>query len=136
MTIYCCGCGADVDAHLTNGHEIYPHRDDLASLPFWRCTGCGNYVGCHHKTPTPTRPLGAIPTPELRRARQAIHALIDPMWQSGVIPRRDLYQKISRFIGHQFHTSEILSLAEAKSITAFVLDLKTKTGCDSQEAPA
>lgn len=28
--IFCCGCGADVEARLTSGAEIYPHRDDTA----------------------------------------------------------------------------------------------------------
>lgn len=43
-TIFCCGCQTDVQARLTSGREVYPHRDDLASLPFWKCDGCGNTV--------------------------------------------------------------------------------------------
>jgi hypothetical protein len=68
--IYCCGCESAVQARLTDGREIYPHRPDLADLPFWKCDGCGNHVGCHHKTNDRTRPLGNIPTPEIRIARK------------------------------------------------------------------
>ncbi len=71
-SIFCCGCKADVRARLTSGKEIYPHRSDLSSLPFWRCDGCGNFVGCHHKTKDRTRPLGCIPTPEIKEERQRV----------------------------------------------------------------
>lgn len=79
--IYCCGCKADVGARLTDGREIYPHRADLAALPFWKCDACGNAVGCHHKTKERTRPLGCIPTPELKTARSHIHRVLDPLWE-------------------------------------------------------
>lgn len=81
MNIFCAGCAAEVDARLTDGGEIYPHRGDLAGLPFWKCDACGNYVGCHHKTKDRTRPLGRIPTVEVRRARRHCHEVFDPLWQ-------------------------------------------------------
>ncbi len=62
MLIYCCGCNEKIKARLTNGEEIYPHRTDLYLLPFWKCDSCGNFVGCHHKTDNPTKPLGCIPS--------------------------------------------------------------------------
>ena len=65
-SIFCCGCQSDVQARLTDGAEIYAHRRDLASLPFWKCDACGNFVGCHHKTKHRTRPLGCIPTKEIK----------------------------------------------------------------------
>ena len=69
----------DVEVRLTNGAEIYPHRKDLSELPFWKCDTCGNFVGCHHKTGDPTKPLGVIPTSEIKRARQHIHRILDPI---------------------------------------------------------
>lgn len=81
--IYCSGCGVKVKARLTDGGEIYPHRPDLSDLPFWKCDTCGNYVGCHHKTEDRTRPLGIIATPELRNAKNHIHRILDPLWQTG-----------------------------------------------------
>ncbi len=115
MRIHCCGCGVAVDARLTSGSEIYPHRPDLRSLPFWRCDACGNFVGCHHKTKDRTRPLGCIPTPELKEARKQLHALIDPIWQSGKMGRRALYAAIGRDLGREYHTAETRTLDEARA---------------------
>lgn len=115
-SIYCCGCGDDVDARLTNGAEIYPRRADLRALPFWKCDACGNFVGCHHKTNNRTNPLGCIPTPELRNARKHIHALIDPLWQSGAVSRKSLYAALSRELGKQYHTAETRTIEEARIV--------------------
>lgn len=116
MKIYCTGCGADVEARLTDGAERYPHRPDLFSLPFWRCDTCGNYVGCHHKTKQPTKPLGVIATPEILNARKKLHALIDPMWQSGKIKRGQVYAYIGHRLGYNYHTGEIRTMDEARTI--------------------
>ena len=126
MKIYCCQCEKEVDARLTSGAEIYPHRNDLSSLPFWKCK-CGNFVGCHHKTPQRTRPLGCIPTPEIRNARKHIHAILDPIWKNGKMKRGSLYAEISDRIGYQFHTSEIRSIEEARNVYRIILDIDKKT---------
>jgi hypothetical protein len=114
--IYCCGCQKDIKARLTTGAEIYPHRPDLASLPFWKCDICGNYVGCHHKTKDRTRPLGVIATPEIKQARQHIHKLLDPLWQSGTVRRGDIYTYLRQKLGHEYHTAEIRSVEEARAV--------------------
>lgn len=116
--IYCCGCGHDVGARLTDGSEIYPHRHDLRGLPFWRCDACGNFVGCHHKTRDRTRPLGCIPTPEISARRKRLHALFDPAWRDGRIGRKELYAAISKAIGREYHTGEIRSIEEADQVLA------------------
>ena len=113
--IYCCACACDVQARLTDGREIYPHRGDLADLPFWRCK-CGEFVGCHHKTKYRTRPLGCIPSPEMRNARKHIHSLIDPEWQSGRMRRGSLYAAISRAIGWEYHTAELRTIEDARVV--------------------
>jgi hypothetical protein len=113
--IWCCGCNEDVQARLTDGEEIYPHRRDLYSLPFWRCDVCGNFVGCHHKTKDRTNPLGCIPTPEIKNARQHIHRLIDPLWKSNKIKRGDLYRRMAEKLGvEEYHTAEIRGLEFAR----------------------
>jgi len=123
-SIFCCGCQANVDARLTNGREIYPHRLDLASLPFWRCDACGNFVGCHHKTKDQTRPLGCIPTPEIKQARSHIHRILDPLWKSGQFERRGLYAKIAEAIGEpEYHTAEIRSIEQAREVYRVVSDI-------------
>lgn len=123
MKIYCCGCKKDVDARLTHGGEIYPRREDLSDLPFWKCDTCKNHVGCHHKTKNPTKPLGNIPTKELRNARQHIHAILDPLWKQNKISRGSLYAKISDAIGYQYHTGEIKTVEDARKIFAIVRDI-------------
>lgn len=113
--IFCCGCQKKVAARLTNGAEIYPHRKDLASLPFWKCDTCRNYVGCHHKTQDRTRPLGVIPTPEIRQGRQSIHAILDPIWKDGKMSRNEVYADMSSLMGKGYHTA---NLNDTESIEA------------------
>lgn len=123
-TLYCCGCQKDVPARLTDGREVYPHRPDLFSLPFWKCDTCGNYVGCHHKTRDRTRPLGNIPTKELKNARQHIHRILDPLWQNGKMPRGKVYAMIANELGvKEYHTAEIRTIEDARRVYAIVKGL-------------
>ncbi len=126
MNIYCCGCEQEVEARLANGGEIYPHRPDLTSLPFWRCDKCGNFVGCHHKTKDKTRPLGCIPTPELKKARRHIHKILDPLWQGvkrNTAKRKEIYGKISERLGYRYHTANIRNVEEAREIYRIVSEI-------------
>ena len=120
MKIRCVSCCEKVEARLTSGAEIYPHRPDLKAIPFWKCDKCGNYVGCHYKTKNKTQPLGNIPTPDLREARKYIHAILDPIWKSGNIKRKDLYLMISQKCGWNYHTAQIRSIEEAREIYKIV----------------
>ena len=113
MNIYCCECKSDVNARITNGEEIYPHRSDLSSLPFWRCDVCGNKVGCHHKTKDRTRPLGVIPSASISKLRSEIHKIIDPIWKSKIKTRKEVYGIMSHSLGYRFHSAEIRSEKEA-----------------------
>lgn len=122
--IYCCGCGQDVKAELTDGGEIYPHRQDLIKLPFWICRSCSNFVGCHHKTKQRTRPLGCIPTKEIRSARGHIHKILDPLWKYGNCNRGYIYSMISKRIGYEYHTAEIRTLEDARIIYAVIKKIR------------
>ena len=126
MNIYCCNCKHDVDALLTDGTEIYPHRKDLADLPFWKCRICENFVGCHHKTHDRTRPLGCIPTKEVKAARQTIHALLDPIWKNKWMERAQVYSVISNKIGRTYHTAEIRSMSEANIVIGICHEITQK----------
>ena len=122
--IYCCGCQRKVAARLTDGREVYPHRADLAGLPFWKCDACGNFVGCHHKTKNRTYPLGCIPTPEIKNARQHIHRILDPLWQGRGNKVRDaIYARISDAVGWPYHTAKIRSVEEARAVYVVVMDI-------------
>lgn len=134
-TIYCTGCKRDVQARLTNGQELYPHRPDLYELPFWECDTCGGYVGCHHKTATPTKPLGFIGTPAIFDARKKIHALLDPLWKSGHIKRGQAYAHISKQLGRPYHTGEIKDLHEAATIWRIVAELHNEIITKATDSP-
>lgn len=107
MKIYCTACIGEVDARLTNGVEIYPHRPDLADLPFWICDTCKNYVGCHYQSNKPTQPKGEIATAEVRKYRVQLHRLIDPLWKNKQIKRKHLYARMSKALGYTYHTANI-----------------------------
>lgn len=127
--IYCTGCQGDVNARLTSGVEIYPHRTDLAALPFWRCDECKNFVGCHHKTSTPTRPLGCIPTPEIKRARSEIHRVLDPIWKRGKMKRGKLYCKIADKLGWEsYHTADLRSIEDAREVYKVIVNIRKDLG--------
>lgn len=132
--IFCTGCKITINARLTNGEERYPHRPDLKDIPFWRCDDCGNYVGCHWKTKTPTKPLGCIATPEILNARKHIHALLDPLWKSGKIKRGKAYAYITNRIGWQYHTGEIRSIEEARVVYQTILQLKGELERENNKA--
>lgn len=122
MLIYCCSCNRSVEARLTNGSEIYHSRPDLKDLPFWKCDICNNYVGCHYKTKNRTKPLGCIPTPEIRNARKHIHKLIDNLWKTGKMERSDIYKILSDKIGLEYHTANISSIDDARKIYRIIQD--------------
>ena len=125
--LYCCNCQTDVKARLTDGSEIYPHREDLAHLPFWKHDACGGYVGCHHKTAQRTRPLGNIPSHAMKGYRQRIHAIIDPIWKQGRMPRREIYAQLSSIIGREYHTAELRTEKEAKAIIEAIKIIRDET---------
>jgi hypothetical protein len=130
--IYCCGCQKEVEARLTSGEEIYPIRNDIKfdyhNFPFWKCDTCKNFVGCHHKTKNPTKPLGCIPTKEISNARKHIHALIDPLWKNHPEKFRArgwIYNFIAKKTGKkEYHTAEIRSVEEAREIYKLCLTIK------------
>jgi len=66
-------------AILVTGDRIYPNRPDLAGKRYWFCPGDDAYVGCHGKT---ERPLGTLADAALRKHRQEVHAVFDPIWKA------------------------------------------------------
>lgn len=123
MVIYCCGCKKDVYPRLTFGMEIYKERKDLWAFPFWVCDVCKNYVGCH-KGNLENKPLGNIPTKEIRNARQHIHKILDPLWKGKKISRKELYGEMTNKIGYQYHTAEIKSLEEARTVYKLIKEIE------------
>lgn len=123
--IWCCACNSKTQARLTDGSEIYPHRKDLYDLPFWKCDKCNNFVGCHHKTKDRTRPLGNIPTPELKNARKHIHALLDPIWMNSdkrTQTRKKIYAYLSEKLGFEYHTAKLRNIEEARKVYKLLIN--------------
>lgn len=100
----CLKCGKKVQVEKVGGKEIYPHRPDLYYLYFYRCPHCHNYAGTK---------ASVIPTPEIRLARKNIHNLIDPIWQSGLMRRSEIYKRLSRATGTKYHNGSLCSLKVA-----------------------
>ena len=67
------------------------------------CKEHDTYVGCHNNT---RQPLGTMAGADLRKARMAVHAKIDPLWRSGAVSRKAVYRFISAKLGYQYHTGE------------------------------
>lgn len=114
----CAHCGSNCE--LTDGIEIYPHRDDLAYLNFWICRPCNAFVGCH-KNGTFKTPLGLAANQELRSLRSQIHAVIDPAWKFYGYKRSEVYSIITIEYQKLFNTTDEyhtakLNIAEAKAI--------------------
>lgn len=82
------------DANLVMGHEIYPHRLDLADLKMWACLPCDARVGTHKNSPE-HKPLGRLANAELRKAKMAAHAAFDPLWKSGRMSRKKAYSMLA-----------------------------------------
>jgi hypothetical protein len=112
--------------NLITGKEAYPHRNDIYK-EFWQCPQCKKFVGCHNGIKK--RPLGCIPTPQIKNARSKLHELIDPLWKTGKITRGDLYRKISEHLGWEYHTAELRTIEDCRKVWTFVKDFsKSLTG--------
>lgn len=121
------GCEKTVKARLTNGAERYPHRPDLADIPQYTHDECGTWVGTHHKSSQPHRPLGILATPEMYKWRIRIHDTIDPIWKNGHIKRAQVYAHMSKRLGYQYHTGELRTIEEAKRALSIAEDLYSKS---------
>lgn len=126
MRIYCMGCEQVVDARLSSGAERYPHRPDLAAIPQYTHDACGTWVGTHHKSATPLKPLGILATKEMFGYRNLIHGIIDPIWQMKHMKRGQVYAYMNRELGYVFHTGEIRTIDEAKRVVHIAEKLQQK----------
>lgn len=117
--LYCCNCNKDTDAKLVKGNIVYPHRPDLSHLYFWQCPACKGFVGTHKNSPE-HKPLGCIPTKELKSARKKLHFYMDRLWKSGNIKRSKLYAEISTYVGYTYHNGETRSIDECEKVLNYI----------------
>ncbi len=98
--VACPSCGKE--AEWIPNEQVYGRRYGKSYM-CWYCRTCDYYVGCHNNT---KKPLGTMVGKELRQLRRAVHAKIDPLWQSGKVRRGDVYARISKALGYTYHTGE------------------------------
>jgi hypothetical protein len=123
MKIYCCECKKWVKAELITADKIYYNRPDLGAVYMWQCPKCSSFVGTH-KNSKKHSPLGSMCDARLRNARKKIHELLDPLWRDLKCSRKEVYKKISKEIGHEYHTGEIRSIEDAKEVYRIILRIK------------
>lgn len=119
-----CPCG--LKAELVGGQAIYPHRKDLYSLNFYKCS-CGSYVGCHKGT---TSPLGTPASYEVRKARSAAHRAFDSLWRNACdnkMERKKCYRMLAAYMDITAEECHIGSFDEDRCdiVHDFVTEFKT-----------
>jgi zinc-finger-containing domain len=90
-TVICNYCGRHAD--LYGGLDVYPDRKDLADRQFWVCWSCDAWVGC--KTGS-DEPFGELADEALRAARIAAHKAFDPIWEQGLMTKREAYDWLAQ----------------------------------------
>ncbi len=100
-------------------------RDDIADNNYWRCEPCDAHVGCHPHT---TVPLGKLADYDLRRAREDLHRVFDPIWKRRarnaphrfeVAVRNELYQELATRMGLTWQQCHIALFDHALIYKAF-----------------
>jgi hypothetical protein len=91
MCHYC-----DINADLVTGNVIYPHRSDLSTLFFYKCSSCDAYVGTH-KIPVNGvyMPFGILANASLRKAKSRVHKTFDMLWKDCGMKRKESYKWLS-----------------------------------------
>ncbi len=87
---------------------------------FCACQPSYAYVGCHTGT---NRPLGTMANAHLRSKRVIAHAAIDPIWEAGLLSRKEVYAWLSDELGYEVHVAES-DIAGCEKITEAALSLQ------------
>lgn len=117
LTIFCPYCHKA--AIWTENKTIYG-RNYGKSYMCYICPPCGAYVGCHNNT---RHPLGTLANKELREARILAHAVLDPIWKSGVMTRSEVYSKLKEVFGREVHIAQS-DLDECREIITHLIEEK------------
>jgi hypothetical protein len=120
-----------LDARQSSKPDSQPERrytHTVKTFPIFRfgsAIPAGITLAVTTRADNPTQPLGNIPTPELRLARQKIHRLLDPLWQSGRFQRKQVYEHLSRRFGRQYHTAETVNIEEVEMVLKALVEMET-----------
>lgn len=103
----------------------------------WVCPNyprCDMFVGMHPDG----KPLGTMAGASLRRARNAAHAVFDPLWKSGQMRRPEAYEWLAGALGLAVEDTHIALFDEAKCADVVAhakmkrLELSGAGGADSE----
>lgn len=89
----CPYCGSGIEC--VNTAVIYGRSYGKA----WVCErwpDCDAYVGCHGNT---RKPLGTLANGKLRKLRNHLHRLFDPLWRDGDMTRDEAYRWLADKLG-------------------------------------
>ena len=70
--------------------------------------------------------MGVIASKEIKEKRIEIHNIIDPLFLSGKINRKELYKVISDRLGYTYHTANIKTTEEANKILQIVYSIQSQ----------
>jgi len=90
------------EAKFGPNEEWYGRRYGKSYMCYY-CKPCNAYVGTHNNT---DKPLGTMANKELREWRRKAHAVIDPLWKSGGMKRKDVYYQLNKKFGKWIHIGE------------------------------
>lgn len=134
-SLKCPYCGSK--AVLRDSTFVHPNARKTGDK-VWVCSEyprCDSYVGCHSKT---TIPLGRLANKELRELRKRAHQSFDPIWQSGLVSRKEAYAWLCDMLGLTYNSchlalfgedqcKKVIELCE-KQTNELILDYKHKHG--------
>ena len=89
-------------AKWCDNKEVYGKRYGKSYMCYW-CEDCRAYVGCHNNT---RKPLGIMANKETRKWRMKVHSILDPLWQSGKMTRKEVYKKLEKIFNERIHIGE------------------------------
>lgn len=109
-------------ARLVTGDVIYPDvvTATVAEALFWQCEPCDAYVGTHRNS-SRAAPFGSLANAELRKMRRRVHALFDPLWQSGEMKRNEAYGWLAARLGIEQHRAHVGYFREEQCMAATLI---------------
>lgn len=97
-----------------------PYREDYG--PIWICVGCKAWVGCRQDG----QPAGRLADAPLRKAKQAAHAMFDPLVQRK-IDKEQCAKHVARTAGYEWLAKQLAIPVHDCHIAMFDLGLCLRT---------
>lgn len=90
-------------ARFCENKEIYGRNYGKSYMCYY-CQDCDARVGVHNNRAD--KPLGTMANKELRHLRVKVHSIIDPLWKSGKMKRKQVYKLLEDTFGRKIHIGE------------------------------